>query len=126
MKLDDLPDAIDLEIEVAVSGDVSESVDRSPANLRMSRLDLRWEPVRRLGERLEPPENGILDVEIVEESISPLLSPLLDQADRLADVDKEATVTFATHNATASRRICSAPGEGRLISMTSTRRPSAS
>src|SRR5215212_8785830 len=110
MNLDDLPDTIDLEIEITVGGDVPKPIDRSPSNLGMSLLDLGRKPIRRFSKRLQSPENSVLDVDIAKERFASNLSPLLDQINRLANVGQEPAVTLAGHSVTASRRICSACG----------------
>ena len=103
--LDNLPDTVDLEIEIAVGCDVPEAVDRSPSDLGMPSLGLRSEPIRRFRKCLESSEDSILDVDVVDKRLTPFEGPLLDQADSVTDVGEKATLAVVAHSVMASRRI---------------------
>src|SRR4051794_38125692 len=65
MLLDDLPDTIKPEVQVGMRGDVAESVDRAPADVWMSRLDLCGQLAGSLRQRLKSPQHRILNVHIL-------------------------------------------------------------
>lgn len=63
----DLPDPLEIHVEVGVRGDVAKAVDRPPRNVGVAVLELGTELTSRIGEDLEPPPNSVLDLAVLEE-----------------------------------------------------------
>lgn len=67
----DLPDALEINVEVSVRCDVAEPVDLAPRDISVPILELRTELRGRIGEDLEPPQDGVLDLSLLEEGARP-------------------------------------------------------
>src|SRR5436305_979104 len=121
MDLDDLPNRLEVQCDVGVRGDVPEAVDRPPADLRISRLEIVGQPAGRVGQRLETTQNRILDDRLPLECLASSLRVLLDARDALADVPQPFPFPLLLgHRGTDSRRRRSAVADGRRICTTST------
>jgi hypothetical protein len=68
-------------------------------------LELLAEPGGRIREDLEPPQDRILDLSLLEERRTPVADLLVDQPDALSDVFEIASLALAAHSAIASRLI---------------------
>ena len=76
MLLDDLPNDVEMEMEVAMRSDVPKAVDRAPADLGMALLEVTRELAGSFRESLQRPENSVLDIDVAKECVTiPVCAP---------------------------------------------------
>lgn len=68
MVRDDFPDAFEVDVEVGVGGDVAKAVDLPPQDVWVPILELLAALGGRIREDLEPPQDRILDLSLLEET----------------------------------------------------------
>src|SRR5213592_1808733 len=102
MLLDNLPDLVDAKVQISVSGNVPKAIDRSPADLRVSRFERRRELASRLGQGRQTPEDRILGVDIPNKCLAPRAGSCLDQREGVTNVREIAPATVGHHKGMAS------------------------